>query len=170
MAHVAVVVADGFEDSELDTPRATLLSREHRVTVVGSETGVELHGYQGRVSYTADTGIDELATADVDALVVPGGDSPTALRRDPRMVALVRELVGRGVPVAAIGHGPSLLAAADVVRGRRLTSAPSIAAELRNAGADWVDAHLVEHRDLVTAGAVADLSDFTKALLARLER
>ena len=103
---------------------------------------------------------------DLDALVLPGGvANPDHLRQDADAVALVRDAVAAGTPVAAICHAPWMLIEAGVVDGRRLTSYPSLATDLRNAGAEWVDEPVVVDGDLITSRRPDDLPQFTHALL-----
>ena len=102
-------------------------------------------------------------------MVVPGGFGPDSLRLDPNMVALTRDLVAAGKPVAAICHGPSLLVSADVLRGRRATSYAAVRDDVRNAGADWVDEPVVVDGPIITSRVPDDLPDFARALLAALQ-
>jgi protease I len=168
MAKVAIVLADDFEDSEFETPHTTLLEHGHEVTVVGSREAEEVTGKQGRVTYTIDCAVDQVDPADFDALVIPGGYSPDKLRTDDTVVRFVRGCADQGMPIAAICHAPSLLIEADLVKGRTLTSWPSIRADLANAGAAWMDQEVVVDGNLITSRNPDDLPAFTKALLERL--
>jgi len=115
----------------------------------------------------------EVSEADVDsyaALVLPGGvANPDALRTDEDAVSFVRDFVESGKPVAAICHAPWTLAEADVVRGKRMTSWPSLQTDLRNAGADWVDEEVVVDGNLVTSRKPDDLPAFNEKLLELLD-
>jgi len=102
--------------------------------------------------------------------VIPGGFAPDKLRMDDRIVAMVRDLAGSGKPVAAICHAGWLLVEADVVRGRTVTSYPSIRTDLRNAGATWVDREVVVDGNLVTSRRADDLPAFCAALLEQIGR
>ena len=168
MSRVAILLGEDFEDSEFDTPLTTLLQSNHEVTVVGPEAGAELHGKKGRVTYTADAGIGDVDPGDFDAVVIPGGYSPDKLRTDQRFVDFVKAQIDADHPVAAICHAGSLLIEADVVRGRTVTSWPSIRTDLLNAGAQWVDQEVVEDGPLITSRKPDDLSAFSKAILARI--
>lgn len=168
MAHVAFVLADGFEDSEFKVPYDRLRDAGHEIAVVGTEPGQEVSGKRGREMATIDSTADEVDPGAVDALVVPGGWSPDRLRTDERVVSLVRAVFNAGKPVAAICHGGSLLIEADVVDGMTLTSWPSIRTDLVNAGAEWEDRPVVEHDNLITSRKPDDLDFFCDALLKRL--
>ncbi|GAA1822706.1 type 1 glutamine amidotransferase domain-containing protein [Microlunatus capsulatus] len=116
-----------------------------------------------------DATVGEVAVGDFDALVLPGGvANPDALRTDAAAVAFVREFVESGKVVAAICHAPWTLIEADVVRGKQLTSWPSLQTDLRNAGASWVDERVVVDGNLVTSRNPDDIPAFTNALLEAL--
>lgn len=160
---VAILATDGFEHSELVEPQKALTEAGAQVIVVslaeGEIQGVKGHDWNGRVA--VDTTVDAIQSTDFDALVLPGGVyNPDALRQNDRAVALVRAMMADKKPIAAICHGPWLLAEAGVVKGRKLTSYPSIKTDLINAGADWVDEEVVVDLGLVTSRSPADLPAF----------
>jgi protease I len=168
MSTIAMLVGEGYEDSEFQVPYERLREAGHEVVVVGSERGSTVHGKRGnseiRIQHTAS----ELRPEDFDAVVIPGGYGPDKLRLDEAMVAFTRDFNAGGRPLAAICHGPQLLIEAGVVKGRTLTSWPSVRTDLINAGASWVDQELVEDGNLITSRKPADLDAFCAALLARL--
>ena len=168
MAKVAFVLADDFEDSEFRVPYDRITEAGHQVAVVGTEAGKEVKGKQGKETFTIEATPDQVNADDFDALVVPGGYSPDKLRTDEGTVKLVQGLFGADKPVAAICHAGSLLIEADAVRGRTVTSWPSIRTDLTNAGAEWVDREVVEDRNLITSRNPDDLDAFTDAILGRL--
>ena len=168
MAKVAFVLADDFEDSEFQVPYDRLREAGHQVTVIGAEAGKELKGKKGKVSFTADVAADEVSADDFDALVVPGGYSPDKLRTNGGVVKFVQGIAEGDKPVAAICHAGSLLVEADVVRGRTVTSWPSIRTDLVNAGAAWVDREVVEDGSLITSRKPDDLDAFVTAILRKL--
>jgi protease I len=168
MARVAFVVADGFEDSEFRLPYDAVKEAGHEPILVGEARGDTLTGMRHVERVVVNLSSRDAWASDFDALVIPGGRSPDRLRLDPRMVALAREMLAAGKPVAAVCHGPQLLAAAAVLRGRTLTSWPSIREELEHAGASWVDQEVVEDGNLVTARRPADLPAFCNALVKQL--
>jgi protease I len=167
MAEVGFVVADDFEDVELDTPVQILRANGHHVTIIGTRRGQTLRGKHGAVT-RVELGASEVDPHDLDALVVPGGHSPDRLRMDVDVVHLVREVHGRGRVVAAICHGPSLLIEAGLVQGRTVTSWPSIRTDLENAGATWTAETVVEDGNLVTARGPAEVEAFSRAVLRKI--
>lgn len=167
MAEVAVLVAEGFEDSEFRVPVERLRSAGHHVVVVGAVAGESVRGKRGYVVEVAVAASD-LDPAALDAVLVPGGHAPDRLRLEPDAVDLVREVGRDGRLVAAICHGPWLLAAAGLVVGRTVTSWPSIRPDLEHAGATWVDRNVVEDANLVTSRRPGDLDEFTATILRKL--
>jgi protease I len=162
---IAVVATDGFEQAELTEPKKALAEAGARVDVVaphsGSIQGMRHHDKGEMV--TVDRTIEEARPEDYDALVLPGGvANPDALRLDPRVVAFVRSFFDAKKPVAAICHGPWTLIEADVLKGRTLTSWPSLKTDLKNAGAHWVDREVVGDNGLVTSRKPDDLPAFCR--------
>jgi protease I len=170
-ARVLIIATDGFEQSELFDPRQTLLHAGHEVTLA-SDTLEPIQGMKH--DEKGDTITPDMLLADVevdafDALLLPGGvANPDKLRTDAEAVQLVKDFVDRDVPVAAICHGPWLLAEADVIRGRTLTSWPSIRTDLRNAGAEVVDEEVCVDGNFITSRNPDDIPAFNDALLKAL--
>ena len=171
-ARVLIMATNRFEESELFGPREILLGKGARVTLASLDRDDILgtvHDVPGK-SIKPDLTIADVRDDDYDALVLPGGvGNPDRLRMDEDAVALVRRFVAAGKPVAAICHGPWLLVEAGVVRGRRVTSWPSIRTDLRNAGGEVVDEEAVTDGNLVTSRKPDDVPAFTDALIARIE-
>jgi deglycase len=169
MAKVAICIASGYEDSELDIPRERLRDAGHEVVIVGTDLGKRLKGKRGRSSITVQKTAREVAASDFDALLIPGGYSPDQLRLDDAMVELVRQAVKQQKLVAAACHGPQLLIEADVARNRSMTSWPSVRRDLINAGARWKEQDVVEDGIFITSGRPEDLEPFSDAILRWLE-
>ena len=171
-ARVLIMATNRFEESELFGPREILLGKGARVTLASLDRDDILgtvHDVPGK-SIKPDLTIAGVRDDDYDALLLPGGvGNPDRLRMDEDAVALVRRFVAAGKPVAAICHGPWLLVEAGVVRGRRVTSWPSIRTDLRNAGGEVVDEEAVTDGNLVTSRKPDDVPAFTDALIARIE-
>lgn len=145
----------GWRPVLLAPRRGSVLTVVHDVAPVGT--------------YPVDRAVGEVGAADLDLLVLPGGPlNVDALRLDRSSVRLVRAMAGAGKPIAAMCHGPWLLVEADVVEGKQLTSYPSLATDIRNAGAQWVDAPTVlsvEQYPLLTSQHPDDLAAFDEALV-----
>lgn len=170
MSKVAILLGPDFEDREFSVPRDAVIDAGHEAVVIGPDAGEELTGKRGDVTFAADVGIADVKASDFDAVVVPGGYSPDKLRTDDRFVQFVSDAVKRETPVFAICHAGSLLIEADVVRGKTMTSWPSIRTDLINAGANWVDQEVVEDAPFTTSRNPDDLPAFSKALVDRLAR
>jgi len=165
---IAILAEEGFEDSELIEPLRAMKDAGARVVVVGSGSQESYSGKRGKATIKVDVTADKVSAEDFDAVIVPGGYAPDKMRLHQPMIDLVRKAHDSGKVVAAICHGPQLLISADIVTGRRLTSWPSVAVDLRNAGADWVDEPLVQDRNLITSRKPADLPRFNKAIIEAL--
>lgn len=170
-ANVLILATDGFEQSELFQPRAALMDAGATVTLASVGTDPiqgMVHDQKGE-SITPDTTLDEIEIADYDALLLPGGvANPDTLRLQPTAIDIVRAFADAGKPIAAICHAPWLLIEADMVRGKRATSWPSLRTDLRNAGADVVDEEVVVDGNLITSRKPDDIPAFNDAVIAML--
>jgi len=164
---VLVLAENDYEDLELWYPKLRLIEAGARVTVAGPGEAEyrSKHGYPART----DGAITAFNAADFDALVVPGGWAPDRLRRYEAILQFTRDMNSRGAVIAAICHAGWVLASADVVRGRRLTSVPAIKDDLKNAGAIWVDEPCVVDGTLVTAQVPKDLPDFCREIISVMQ-
>jgi len=165
---VAILVADGFEQVEMTEPRNALESVGAETTLISPSSdkvkGWE-HTHWGN-EFAVDIPLDQAHAEDYDALLLPGGVmNPDHLRMNPAAVQFVRSFFEAGKPVAAICHGPWTLVEAGVVRGRRMTSYPSIQTDLKNAGAEWVDEEVVVDHGLVTSRKPADIPAFNHKMV-----
>ncbi len=170
MAMIAIPIGDDFEDSEFTVPRDRLRAAGHEIVTVGVERGRRVAGKRGKEHVTVDVTAAECDPSAFDAVVIPGGYSPDHLRTDEALIAFLKKFNASGRPVAAVCHGPQLLIEADAVRGRTVTSWPSIRKDLVNAGAAWVDRPVVEDGNLITSRRPDDLDEFSTAVLRRLDR
>ena len=165
---IAILAEEGFEDSELIESLRAMKDAGARVVVVGSGSKESYKGKRGTTTIRVDTSADKVKAEDFDAIIVPGGYAPDKMRLHQPMIELVRKANSLGKVVAAICHGPQLLISADIVRGRRLTSWPSLAVDIRNAGARWVDNPLVQDGNIITSRKPFDLPKFNKAIIEAL--
>lgn len=168
----AILVANYFEQAEFVQPRDALQAAGVEVSVISPVEG-ELTGMNSDVNkadtFTRDLALREANADEFDVLVVPGGTvNSDTLRQDKDAQAFVTSMLANGKPVAVICHGPWLLVSADLVRGRRLTSFPSLAVDIRNAGGEWVDEEVVVNDNLITSRNPDDLPAFTEALVAKV--
>ena len=166
---IAILVEEGFEDSEFVEPMKAMKNVDARVVIVGSGSKDTYTGKRGSATVTVDTTAEEVSAEDFDGIIVPGGYAPDRMRLHQSIIDLVKTAHDSGKLIAAICHGPQLLISADIVRGRRVTSWPSIAVDLRNSGAEWVDAPVVQDGNLITARKPADLPRFNKVIIQALQ-
>ena len=165
---IAILAEEDFEDSELIEPMRGMKNAGARVLIVGSGSQKSYKGKRGSATISVDATADNVKAEDFDAVIVPGGYAPDKMRLHQSMVELVRKAHNLGKVIAAICHGPQLLISAEIVRGRRVTSWPSIAVDLRNAGAEWIDAPVVRDGNIITSRKPADLPRFNKAIIEAL--
>jgi protease I len=169
---VAILVTDGFEQSELEKPREAL-------DAAGAETRVvspvkKPKGWAGKdwgSAVAADVALSDAKPDEYDALLLPGGvHNPDALRIIPEAVAFVKAFFDAGKPVAAICHGPWTVLEAGAAKGKRMTSWPSLKTDLKNAGAEWVDEEVVVDQNLVTSRKPDDIPAFSREMLTLFAR
>ena len=169
---VAVLATDGVEQVELTQPVQALRQAQADVAVIAPKSG-EIQGMNHDEKgdrLKVDEELSSVRPDQFDALVLPGGvANPDKLRMIPEAVAFVRHLVEQGKPIAAICHGPWTLIEAQAVRGKRMTSWPSLQTDLRNAGADWVDQEVVVDGLLVTSRKPDDIPAFNREMLQLFE-
>jgi protease I len=166
-----LVAAEGVEKAELVEPWAAVEQADLEPVLISPEEGkVQLFEHLDKAeTQPVDLTVSEARMEDFDALVLPGGvANPDLLRTDQDAVAFVREFVESGKPVAAICHAPWTLVEADVVRGKRLTSWPSLQTDVRNAGGKWVDEPVVVDGNLITSRKPDDIPAFNSAILEAL--
>ena len=172
-ARVLIVATDGFEEWELFGPRQILQHRGAEVVLASlklDEIQGTVHDIPGR-TIKPDIAIDDARHDDFDALILPGGvANPDQLRMHGNVIGLIRLFAEQGKPVGAICHGPWLLVEADLVRGRTVTSWPSIRTDLRNAGGNVVDEAAVTDGNIVTSRKPDDVEAFTNALIDLIEQ
>jgi protease I len=170
---VAILVTDGFEQVEMTEPRKALEEAGAKTDLVAPKKGEVQgmnHDEKGR-SFPVDAPLGSVSPSQYQALLLPGGvANPDRLRTDPRAVQFVREFAEAGKPIAAICHAPWTLVEAGLVRGRKLTSWPSLQTDIRNAGGVWEDSEVVVDSGLVTSRKPDDIPAFNRNLIEEFAR
>jgi protease I len=165
---VAILATDGVEQVELTEPRKALDEAGARTTLISPKAGAIKawqHDHWGD-ELRVDLPLDQADASNFDALLLPGGVmNPDRLRTHRNAVEFVQRFVSSGKPVAAICHGPWLLVEANAVRGRTVTSWPSLQTDIRNAGGDWVDREVATDEGIVTSRKPDDIPAFNKKML-----
>lgn len=168
---VLILATDGFEQSELLGPKKALEEAGFETVVASIESG-SIKGWKDKNwgdSVRVDITIDEVSAEDYDALLLPGGQmNPDILRMNDDAIDLINDFDDAGKPIAAICHAPWLMAEADILDGRTVTSWPSIRTDLANAGADVVDEEVVVDGNFITSRMPDDIPAFSAALIAAL--
>ena len=170
---IAILATDGFEQVELTEPKDALEDEGATVTVLSVKaTPSEIKGWDktdwGK-KVKVDGQVSAAKASEFDALVLPGGQiNPDKLRIDEDAVKFVKDFVATGKPVAAICHGPWTLIEAGVVKGKTMTSWPSVKTDLKNAGANWIDQEVATDGQFITSRKPADIPAFNKAIVAAL--
>jgi len=165
---VAILSAEGFEPSELLEPKKALEQAGAQVDVVSLKEG-EIRAWNKTdwgASIKVDVDLKKAQANAYDALLLPGGVmNPDKLRANPQAVQFVRAFVDAKKPIAAICHGPQLLIETQALKGRRVTSWPSLKTDFTNAGAQWIDAEVVTDNGLVTSRKPEDLPAFNRKMI-----
>jgi protease I len=165
---IAVLATDGFEQSELIEPVKALKAAGAEVEVVSPKSG-SIQGYKHHEkgeTVKVDLALDQAKPEDYSGLVLPGGViNPDTLRIEPKAISFIRHFVTSGKPIGAICHGPWTLIDAGGVKGRKMTSWPSLKTDLTNAGAKWEDSEVVTDQGIVTSRKPDDIPAFNKKLI-----
>jgi protease I len=168
---VAVLTEEGFEQAELTSPVEALKNAGATVHIISPKSG-QVKAWDKTdwgITVDVDKELSEVSPDDYDALVLPGGVlNPDKLRQNKDAVAFVSAFLDEAKPLAAICHGPQMLIETGMIKGRRLTSYPSLQTDLKNAGAQWSDEEVVVDNGLVTSRSPADLPAFNKKMIEEI--
>ncbi|WP_068615863.1 type 1 glutamine amidotransferase domain-containing protein [Paenibacillus tuaregi] len=168
MSKVAFLLANQFEDSEMQVPYDEIKKAGHEVEVIGLKAGETLKGKQGKAEYTTDKAVSEVKAEDYDAVVIPGGSSPENLRLDSGVLDFVKKVNEAKKPIAAICHGPQILISAGLAKGRTLTSYPPLQDDVVNAGARFEDKEVVVDDNFISSRTPKDEPAFVREILKKL--
>jgi protease I len=168
MKRILALIDHVYEDLELWYPKIRLEEAGYTVTVAAPEAGVE---YKGKHGYpcVSDAAIADMHAEDFDAMLVPGGFAPDKLRRDPKVLELVRDINDAEKPLAHICHAGWILISAGVLKGRNTTSTVGIKDDMNNAGATWIDEAVVIDGNQIASRTPKDLDVFAKAIVDMLQ-
>lgn len=169
---IAILATDGFEESELKSPKEAMEKEGFTVEIISEKEGKIKAWKDGNWSneYKVDSTVQNAKASDYDALLLPGGViNPDKLRRNEDALKFVKHFFEQKKPVAAICHGPQTLISAGVVKGRKMTSFSSIKDDLINAGANWVDEEVVVDQGFVTSRTPDDLPAFNSKLIEEIK-
>ncbi len=168
MARVAFLLAPNFEDSEMKNPYDAIREAGHEAVVVGVEGGIEINGKKGTVSYTSDVAISEIQASDFDAVIIPGGSAPEAIRVNDQMVQFVKDAHAQAKPIAGICHGPQVMISANILKGKKSTCFIGIRDDVKLAGAEYVDEEVVVDGNIITSRTPKDEPAFIQEILKQL--
>lgn len=166
--NIVILIADYYDELEFWYPYYRMKESKANVTVAGVVRGV----YKGKNGMSAQTeiGMESLKADNFDAVIIPGGFAPDFLRREPVLIDFVRRMHEQGKVIAAICHGPWLLASAGILKNKSLTSYFSIKDDLVNAGAYWIDQETVVDDNIITARNPNDLPQFCKTIIELISK
>jgi protease I len=170
---IAILATDGFEQVELTEPRKALDQAGADTIIIAPKSG-EIKGWDMKDwgdTVTVNETLDEVMPEQFDALMLPGGVmNPDHLRTNSKAVDFVREFAQSGKPIAAICHGPWMLVEADIIRGKTITSWPSIKTDIRNAGGNWVDKDVVTDGQFITSRKPDDIPAFNRTIIEHFSK
>jgi protease I len=169
MSTIGVIIDDMFEDVEYSTPAKALKAAGHDLVHIGLKKEKTVKGKKAETEVPIDRAVKECGADEFDALLIPGGYSPDRLRAHEEAVQFVRTFAESGKPIFSICHGPQLLITAQVLEGRKITGWKSIAQDIKNAGAEFIDRAVVEDGNIISSRHPGDLPAFVRAVLSRLE-
>ncbi|WP_332697506.1 type 1 glutamine amidotransferase domain-containing protein [Halalkalibacter lacteus] len=167
MAKVAFLLANGFEDSEMKNPYEKVREAGHETTIIGLEKDVECEGKKGTM-YTSELAATDVKATDFDAVIIPGGGAPEALRVNDDIVRFVREVNAQSKLIAGICHGPQVMISANVLDGKQATCYVGIRDDVKLAGADFKDEEVVVSENVITSRTPKDEPAFIREILAKL--
>jgi len=169
MRKILIMVDEGVEDAEFIYPYYRFQEEGYKVDIVGSKAKETYMGKHG-VPIKSDVSPEEVNVDEYDAVVIPGGRAPDRMRIDKGLVNIVKEAYKKGKVIAAVCHGPQMLIEADILRGKKGTCWKSVATDLKNAGATFIDAPAVVDEKLVTSRFPADLPKFCQETIKLLKK
>lgn len=169
--NVAILTANGFEEVELTSPKKAMEDAGFKVDIVSIEKEVKAWNHDNwSITLPVDVALADADISNYDGLMIPGGViNPDHMRNQTEYVQFAKSFMDSGKPVASICHGPQLLIETGLLKGKKMTSYPSIKTDLKNAGAEWVDEEVVVDQGFVTSRSPEDLEAFNKKLIEEVK-
>lgn len=170
---IAILATDGFEEVELSDPRNALKDAGMITHIIAPKTDhIRAWNHtEWSNEYSVDVPLDEADSKNYDALLLPGGVlNPDQLRMNDKAIEFIKSFIDDGKPIAAICHGPQLLIETGEIKGRKLTSYPSIQTDLKNAGVDWVDEEVVIDNNFITSRKPDDIPAFNRTMIEEFQK
>lgn len=168
MRKILIMVDEGVEDAEFLYPYYRFQEEGYEVVILASKAGETYTGKHG-IPIKSEISPKDVKIDDYDAIIIPGGRAPDRMRINDGLVKIVKEAHAKGKVIAAVCHGPQMLIEADILRGKKATCWKSVATDLKNAGAIFIDAPVVIDENIVTSRMPADLPKFCKETIRLLE-
>ena len=165
---IGILVGPGYEDLEFWVPYMRMKEEGADVRIIGSQKGNVYNSKSGGLTATSEAAAGDVAAGQLDGLIVPGGWAPDKLRRDPKILQLVRDMDAQGKILGFICHAGWVAASAGICKGKRATGSTGIKDDMENAGAIWVDEPAFREENLVWGRVVADIPDFCRELVEAL--
>ncbi|MBW7456731.1 type 1 glutamine amidotransferase domain-containing protein [Paenibacillus sepulcri] len=165
---VAFLLANDFEDSEMKNPYEAIVKNGHEAVIISLEKGAELTGKNGTVTYTSHLSADEADAAHYDAVIIPGGKSPSHLIDSEPVIEFIKQMDKDHKVIAAICHGPQLLVRAKLLEGRNITAYPELHEEINDAGGRFIDNAVVVDENLITSRTPEDEPYFIEETIKML--
>ena len=165
---VLIISADNFEDAELIVPYYRMLEEGHDVDIASMKKGT-IKGKRG-YEVEANKAIKDVNSEDYDFLILPGGKAPGEIRQEQKALEIAGEFFDKNKPVAAICHGPQILISAGLMKSRHATCSPSVAPEMKKAGANYEDKEVIVDGNLITSRRPSDLPAFMKELMKKIKK
>lgn len=169
MAKVAFLLDTGFEDSEMKNPYEALKEEGHEVVIVGNEAGYLCEGKKNTVSYRTELSALEAQQQSFDAVIIPGGSAPEALRVNEDSINFVKQLNQGNKLIAGICHGPQVMISAKIITGKTLTSYEGIRDDVMNGGANFLDEEVVVSENIITSRTPKDEPAFIREILSYIK-
>ena len=170
MAKVAFLLDTDFEDSEMKNPYEAIKNEGHEVVIIGNEKGYTCKGKKGTIEYITELSSEEALNEVFDAVIIPGGSAPEALRVNDVTIEFVKKLNESNKLLAGICHGPQVMISANAIQGKNVTCYKGIRDDVKNSGANYLDEEVVVSKNIITSRTPQDEPAFIREVLAYIQK